>query len=91
MLPEAFEELRAADMSVHGALALLGLAVDELLRVIEPDPHDIVGLRLIAGILLADKADGFVEIHVQSLANSASRRAFWASVPTVRRSQPVMP
>ena len=91
VLTEALEELRAGDMSVDDALPFLRFAVDDLLGVIEAEADDVVGLRLIAGVLQADEADGFVEIHGQSLASSARSRAFWASVPTVRRSQPVMP
>ena len=91
MLTETLEQLGAADVTVHDALAFLGFAVDELLGVVEAQPHDIVGLRLITTVLLTDKPDCFVEIHGQSLPSSVSRRAFWASVPTVRRSQPVMP
>ena len=91
VLTEALEQLRTRDMPVHDALPLLGFSVDDLLGMVETETHDIVSLRLIAGVLQTDEADGFVEIHDQSLASSASSRAFWASVPTVRRSQPVMP
>ena len=92
VLTETLEQLRTRDMAVHDALPLLGFAVDDLLGVVETETHDVIGLRLITGILQADETYGFVEIHVQdSLASSASSRAFWTSVPTVRRSQPVMP
>ena len=91
VLTETFEQLRTADVPVRGALAFLGLTVRELLSEIETDANDVISLGLITWILLADNPDSFVEIHDQSLASSESRRAFWASVPTVRRSQPVMP
>ena len=91
VLPEAFEQLRTADVAIRGALAFLGLTMRELLGEIETEADHVIGLGLITGILLADDADGFVEIHDQSLASSERRRAFWASVPTVRRSQPVIP